>query len=250
MRLGMLQKLQILADAAKYDASCVSSGGEKRRAGKGMGSVTGQSICHAFTPDGRCVSLLKILLTNFCIYDCVYCVSRRSSNVPRARFSVDEVVQLTLDLYRRNCIEGLFLSSGIARSADETMADLVRVAKVLRQHHGFRGYIHLKTIAAMRRSVQQHATALHAVLHRARFCSARGIPCPSSQMRHPTARRPHAWRCRGLMQISSRRSSAIARRIVLHCSIGCCGASSTANDNSSTISPISMSPERYAMPRR
>ncbi|WEX11629.1 putative DNA modification/repair radical SAM protein [Chelativorans sp. AA-79] len=146
MPLTLLQKLEILADAAKYDASCVSSGGEKRRAGKGIGSVTGQGICHAFTPDGRCVSLLKVLLTNFCMYDCVYCVSRRSSNVPRARFSVDEVVKLTLDLYRRNCIEGLFLSSGIVRSADDTMADLVRVAKALREEHGFRGYIHLKTI--------------------------------------------------------------------------------------------------------
>ncbi|WP_274424328.1 putative DNA modification/repair radical SAM protein [Chelativorans sp. YIM 93263] len=146
MPLNLLQKLEILAEAAKYDASCVSSGGDKRKAGKGLGSVTGQSICHAFTPDGRCVSLLKILLTNFCKYDCIYCVSRRSSNVRRARFKVDEVVQLTLDLYRRNCIEGLFLSSGIARSADETMADLVRVARTLRQEHAFRGYIHLKTI--------------------------------------------------------------------------------------------------------
>lgn len=146
MPLNLLQKLEILADAAKYDASCVSSGGRKRKAGAGLGSVTGQGICHAFTPDGRCVSLLKILLTNFCMYDCVYCVSRRSSSVPRARFSVDEVVGLTLDLYRRNCIEGLFLSSGIVRSADDTMADLIRVARVLREEHGFRGYIHLKTI--------------------------------------------------------------------------------------------------------
>ncbi|WP_028034660.1 putative DNA modification/repair radical SAM protein [Chelativorans sp. J32] len=146
MPLNLLQKLEILADAAKYDASCVSSGGEKRKAGSGLGSVTGQGICHAFTPDGRCVSLLKILLTNFCMYDCSYCVSRRSSNVARARFRVDEVVKLTLDLYRRNCIEGLFLSSGIARSADETMSDLVRVARALREEHGFRGYIHLKTI--------------------------------------------------------------------------------------------------------
>lgn len=146
MRLNLLQKLEILADAAKYDASCVSSGGKKRKAETGLGSVTGQGICHAFTPDGRCVSLLKILLTNFCIYDCAYCVSRRSSNVPRARFSVDEVVRLTLDLYRRNCVEGLFLSSGIARSADETMADLIHVAKELREKNGFRGYIHLKTI--------------------------------------------------------------------------------------------------------
>lgn len=140
-------KLEVLADAAKYDASCASSGGAKRQAGKsGIGSVTGSGICHAYTPDGRCISLLKILLTNFCIYDCAYCVSRRSSNVKRARFTVDEVVQLTLSLYRRNCIEGLFLSSGIARSEDDTMADMVRVAKSLREDHAFRGYIHLKTI--------------------------------------------------------------------------------------------------------
>ncbi len=147
MALNVLQKLQILADAAKYDASCASSGGAKRNArGGGIGSVTGAGICHAYTPDGRCVSLLKILLTNFCIYDCAYCVSRRSSDVARARFTVDEVVGLTLDLYRQNCIEGLFLSSGIARSADETMGDLTRVARTLREAHRFRGYIHLKTI--------------------------------------------------------------------------------------------------------
>src|SRR3954463_8661852 len=147
MGLNLLEKLEILADAAKYDASCASSGGTKRNARYGgIGSVTGAGICHSFTPDGRCVSLLKILLTNFCIYDCAYCVSRRSSNVRRARFSVTEVVSLTLDLYRRNCIEGLFLSSGIARGEDDTMADLVRVAKALRVTHNFRGYIHLKTI--------------------------------------------------------------------------------------------------------
>src|SRR6201999_837096 len=147
MAMSLLQKLEILADAAKYDASCASSGGAKRNAkGGGIGSVTGAGICHAYTPNGRCVSLLKILLTNFCIFDCAYCVSRRSSNVPRARFAVEEVVTLTLDLYRRNCIEGLFLSSGIARGADETMEDMVRVAKTLRLQHGYRGYIHLKTI--------------------------------------------------------------------------------------------------------
>ncbi|RAI42506.1 putative DNA modification/repair radical SAM protein [Rhodoplanes roseus] len=147
MPLDLLKKLEILADAAKYDASCASSGGSKRDSLRGgIGSTTGAGICHAFTPDGRCVSLLKILLTNFCRYDCAYCVSRRSSNVARARFSVDEVVRLTLDLYRRNCIEGLFLSSGIARGEDETMGELVRVARTLRTAHGFRGYIHLKTI--------------------------------------------------------------------------------------------------------
>jgi putative DNA modification/repair radical SAM protein len=148
MRLELQEKLEILADAAKYDASCASSGGTKRKSrGSEIGSITGAGICHSFTPDGRCVSLLKILLTNFCIYDCAYCVCRRTSNVRRARFSVAEVVQLTLDLYRRNCIEGLFLSSGIARSEDDTMEDLVRVARSLREEHGFKGYIHLKIIA-------------------------------------------------------------------------------------------------------
>src|SRR5690349_21680340 len=129
MSLSLQQKLEILADAAKYDASCASCGSKRNSRNGGIGSTTGAGICHAYTPDGRCVSLLKILLTNFCIFDCAYCVSRRSSNVPRARFTVDEVVTLTLDLYRRNCIEGLFLSSGIARSEDETMLDLVRIAK-------------------------------------------------------------------------------------------------------------------------
>jgi putative DNA modification/repair radical SAM protein len=146
MPLSLAQKLEILADAAKYDVSCASSGAPKRTARAGEIGSAGQAICHAYTPDGRCISLLKILLTNFCIYDCAYCISRRSSNVARARFRVDEVVRLTLDLYRRNCIEGLFLSSGIARGEDDTMADLVRVAKTLRLEHGYRGYLHLKTI--------------------------------------------------------------------------------------------------------
>jgi putative DNA modification/repair radical SAM protein len=142
------QKLAILSDAAKYDASCASSGGQRRtsRDGKGLGSTTGSGICHAYTPDGRCISLLKILMTNFCIYDCAYCVNRVSSNVERARFTPEEVVTLTLEFYRRNYIEGLFLSSGIIRSPDDTMADMVRIARSLRQEHHFRGYIHLKTI--------------------------------------------------------------------------------------------------------
>jgi putative DNA modification/repair radical SAM protein len=141
------EKLEILADAAKYDASCASSGSEKRDSRKGgLGSTEGMGICHAYTPDGRCVSLLKILLTNACVFDCAYCINRASSNVQRARFSVKEVVDLTLDFYRRNYIEGLFLSSGIIRSPDYTMEQLVRVARSLREEHGFRGYIHLKTI--------------------------------------------------------------------------------------------------------
>ena len=146
--LDLRSKLAVLADAAKYDASCASSGTSKRDSsgGKGLGSTEGMGICHAYTPDGRCVSLLKILLTNFCIYDCVYCINRASSNVQRARFSVDEVVELTLNFYKRNYIEGLFLSSGIIRSGDYTMEQLVLVAKKLREEHDFRGYIHLKLI--------------------------------------------------------------------------------------------------------
>ncbi len=143
------RKLKILADAAKYDASCASSGAPARdsRDGKGLGSTApGMGICHSYAPDGRCISLLKVLLTNACNYDCLYCVNRASSNVPRARFTVSEVVQLTLDFYRRNYIEGLFLSSGIIRSPDYTMEQVVRVARTLREEHRFRGYIHLKTI--------------------------------------------------------------------------------------------------------
>ena len=147
--MDLLKKLEILADAAKYDASCASSGTVKRSSlgeSSGVGSTEGMGICHAYAPDGRCISLLKILLTNSCIYDCLYCINRRSSNVQRARFTPEEVVTLTLGFYRRNCIEGLFLSSGIIRSPDYTMEQVVRVAKLLREEHGFRGYIHLKTI--------------------------------------------------------------------------------------------------------
>jgi putative DNA modification/repair radical SAM protein len=146
--LDLKQKLSILADAAKYDASCASSGAGKRdsRGGKGVGSTEGMGICHAYTPDGRCVSLLKILLTNYCIYDCAYCVNRVSSNTPRARFKVQEVVDLTLGFYKRNYIEGLFLSSGIIRNSDYTMEAMVAVARTLRTDHDFRGYIHLKLI--------------------------------------------------------------------------------------------------------
>ena len=146
--LDLKRKLAILSDAAKYDASCASSGATKRDSmgGRGVGSTEGMGICHAYAPDGRCISLLKILLTNFCVYDCAYCINRVSSNTPRARFSVQEVVDLTLNFYKRNYIEGLFLSSGIIRDADYTMEALVRVAKSLRLDHDFRGYIHLKLI--------------------------------------------------------------------------------------------------------
>ena len=146
--LTLTRKLAILADAAKYDASCASSGSEKRNSAgtKGIGSTEGSGICHAYAPDGRCISLLKLLLTNFCIYDCAYCINRSSSNVQRARFSVEEVVRLTLDFYRRNYIEGLFLSSGIIKSPDHTMEEMIRVARTLRETHLFAGYIHLKVI--------------------------------------------------------------------------------------------------------
>ncbi|HEY0352100.1 MAG TPA: putative DNA modification/repair radical SAM protein [Enterovirga sp.] len=144
---NLTKKLRVLADAAKYDASCASSAAPKRSAGRdGLGSTSKVGICHSYTPDGRCVSLLKVLLTNYCLFDCAYCVNRRSSNVARARFRVDEIVDLTIAFYKRNYIEGLFLSSGIIRSPDYTMEQLILVAKTLRQKRGFRGYIHLKTI--------------------------------------------------------------------------------------------------------
>ncbi len=146
--MDLERKLEILADAAKYDASCASSGAARKdsRGSMGVGSTGGMGICHSFTPDGRCVSLLKVLLTNVCLYDCHYCINRRSSNVQRARFTPEEVVSLTLDFYKRNYIEGLFLSSGIVRSADHTMEQVIEVARRLREVHHFRGYIHLKTI--------------------------------------------------------------------------------------------------------
>lgn len=139
------EKLEILADAAKYDVSCSSSGGKRKNNG-GLGDSSASGICHTYTEDGRCVSLLKILLSNHCIYDCIYCVSRKSNDIKRAAFTVEEVVDLTISFYRRNYIEGLFLSSGIFKDADTTMERLVRVAKKLRTEHNFNGYIHLKSI--------------------------------------------------------------------------------------------------------
>jgi putative DNA modification/repair radical SAM protein len=143
-----LQKLEILADAAKYDASCASSGTAKKNSlkGSGIGSTEGMGICHSYAPDGRCISLLKILLTNHCIFDCHYCINRKSSNVARARFTPQEVADLTISFYRRNYIEGLFLSSGIVKSSDRTMEQIVEAARILREEYDFRGYIHLKTI--------------------------------------------------------------------------------------------------------
>lgn len=146
MKKDVRAKLEILADAAKYDASCASSGSKSTRAGSEIGSTEGMGICHSYTPDGRCVSLLKILLTNYCIFDCQYCVNRISSDTPRARFTNDEVIWLTMEFYKRNYIEGLFLSSGIIQNSDYTMEQLVDVAKRLRTEQHYGGYIHLKTI--------------------------------------------------------------------------------------------------------
>lgn len=140
------EKLNILADAAKYDVSCASSGSSRTNTNKGLGNSTGMGICHSYTEDGRCVSLLKILLTNLCIYDCAYCVSRRTNDIKRAGFKVQEVVDLTINFYRRNYIEGLFLSSGIFKNPDYTMERLIRVVKKLREEENFNGYIHLKSI--------------------------------------------------------------------------------------------------------
>ena len=150
-------KLKILADAAKYDASCASSGAQRARDPNGLGNSEGMGICHSYTPDGRCVSLLKILLTNYCVYDCKFCINRVSSNVARARFTPEEVVWLTLEFYRRNYIEGLFLSSGIVESADQTMLLLIRVVKTLRETHRFNGYIHLKVVPGASRELVEEA---------------------------------------------------------------------------------------------
>lgn len=145
--MEITRKLSILADAAKYDASCSSSGGKRKSLPKGIGNVEGSGICHSYTPDGRCISLLKILLTNHCIYDCSYCINRVSSNTARAKFGVEEVVSLTMDFYRRNYIEGLFLSSGVYKDSDTTLAEMIEVARRLREEEKFNGYIHLKAVA-------------------------------------------------------------------------------------------------------
>ncbi|TVQ17526.1 MAG: putative DNA modification/repair radical SAM protein [Bacteroidetes bacterium] len=146
MKETLLKKIEILADAARYDVSCSSSGSNRPAKEGGLGNAARSGICHSFTPDGRCISLLKILFTNICIYDCAYCVNRRTNELPRTAFKVEEIVELTINFYRRNYIEGLFLSSGVMVSADYTMERLVAVARTLRNEHAFNGYIHLKAI--------------------------------------------------------------------------------------------------------
>ncbi len=158
--MELQQKLRILADAAKYDASCASSGSRRNRQPGGLGKTDGVGICHSYTPDGRCVSLLKLLLTNYCIYDCQYCVNRISSDTPRARFTPDEVVFLTVEFYKRNYIEGLFLSSGVIQNADYTMEQLISVAKSLRTTHRFGGYVHLKAVPGASRELLLEAGTL------------------------------------------------------------------------------------------
>ena len=158
MREVVLQKLKVLAESAKYDVSCSSSGTVRHgRAGMVGNTVGGWGICHSFAEDGRCISLLKVMLTNHCIYDCAYCVNRRSNDVPRATLAVSELVELTMEFYRRNYIEGLFLSSGVVRNPDYTMERLVRVAKDLRTQHRFNGYIHLKAIPGASRELVDEA---------------------------------------------------------------------------------------------
>lgn len=144
--MNLQEKIRILAAAAKYDVSCSSSGSDRANQPGGIGSAAKAGICHSFADDGRCISLLKILYSNHCIYDCAYCVNRRSNDIQRTTFTVKELVDLTIGFYRRNYIEGLFLSSGVINNPDFTMERLVRVARELRQIHRFNGYIHLKTI--------------------------------------------------------------------------------------------------------
>ena len=157
MKETVLEKLKVLAESAKYDVSCASSGVTRKHRAGGVGSAAGWGICHTFTADGRCVSLLKIMLTNVCIYDCAYCINRRSNDIPRAAFTPGELAELTIEFYRRNYIEGLFLSSGVIRDPDYTMERMVRVARDLRTVHRFNGYIHLKSIPGASRELVNEA---------------------------------------------------------------------------------------------
>ncbi|OTQ72860.1 MULTISPECIES: putative DNA modification/repair radical SAM protein [unclassified Gilliamella] len=160
MQEKMISKLEILAESAKYDISCASSGTSRSNKNKGIGSASRCGICHSFTADGRCVSLLKIMLTNYCMFDCAYCINRQSNDIPRAGFTPKELAELTIEFYRRNYIEGLFLSSGIVRSADHTMEKMIRVVKILRQEYNFNGYIHMKAIPGVSNELIREAGLL------------------------------------------------------------------------------------------
>ena len=157
MKEEILEKLKTLAESAMYDVSCASSGTTRKNTPGGIGSTAGWGICHSFTEDGRCVSLLKIMLTNYCIYDCAYCINRRSNDIRRATFSVEELVELTIEFYRRNYIEGLFLSSGVINNPDYTMERMVRVIKELRTVHRYNGYIHMKSIPGASEQIVREA---------------------------------------------------------------------------------------------
>lgn len=157
MKKDILHKLEILTESAKYDVSCASSGITRKNKAGGIGSANGWGICHSFTPDGRCISLLKIMLTNFCLFDCAYCINRRSNDIARAAFTPNELVELTIEFYRRNYIEGLFLSSGVIKNPDHTMEKMLRVVKLLRTIHHFNGYIHMKSIPGASQELVQQA---------------------------------------------------------------------------------------------
>ena len=153
MSKSIEEKLRILSDAAKYDVSCSSSGSSRKNTNNGLGNAAINGICHSWSADGRCISLLKILMTNYCIYDCKYCINRKDNDIERAILSPDEIVKLTINFYRRNYIEGLFLSSGIMKSADYTMELMIAVAKKLRLEEKFNGYIHMKVIPGASRQL-------------------------------------------------------------------------------------------------
>lgn len=157
MKKDILHKLAILTESAKYDVSCASSGITRKNKAGGIGSANGRGICHSFTPDGRCISLLKIMLTNFCLFDCAYCINRRSNDIERAAFTPKELAELTIEFYRRNYIEGLFLSSGVIKNPDHTMEKMLRVVKLLRKEHQFNGYIHMKSIPGASQELVQQA---------------------------------------------------------------------------------------------
>ncbi len=197
------EKLMILADAAKYDVSCSSSGGKRKNNG-GIGDASASGICHTYTEDGRCVSLLKILLTNHCIYDCAFCVSRKSNDVKRAAFTVDEVVELTINFYRRNYIEGLFLSSGIFKSADYTMERLMRIVKKLRVEEKYNGYIHLKTIpGASKELIKEAGLYVDRMSINLEMPTEAGLKLVAPEKNHDSVRKPLAFVQNQIQEIKS-----------------------------------------------
>ena len=204
--LRIEEKLNILADAAKYDVSCASSGGTRKNSGKGLGNSHMSGICHSYTEDGRCVSLLKILLTNHCIYDCAFCVSRRSNDTRRAAFTVQEVVDLTINFYRRNYIEGLFLSSGIFKNADHTMERLLRIVKKLRTEERFHGYIHLKTIpGASEQLVREAGLYADRMSINLELPTVEGLKRLAPEKSHDEVKKPLDWVNKSIIQLNEER---------------------------------------------